>query len=79
MKNLLHLKQKGLHINAVLVKGISANLFVRTFIDDLFYLSSLCHLCHWQGFAPCMNNLYRLSPLWNYIGYHRIMFKVSHF
>ena len=44
MKTLLHLKQKGLHINAALVKGSSANLFVRTFIDDLFYLSSLCRL-----------------------------------
>ncbi|KDE17831.1 hypothetical protein HMPREF2097_01109 [Enterococcus faecalis 918] len=35
MKNLLHLKQKGLHLYAALVKGSSANLFVRTFIDDL--------------------------------------------
>ena len=44
MKNLLHLKQKGLHLYAALVKGSSANLFVRTFIDDLYYLSSLYHL-----------------------------------
>lgn len=46
MKTLLQLKQKGLHINAVLVKGSSANLFVRTFIDDLYYLSS--YATYWR-------------------------------
>lgn len=57
MKTLLHLKQKRLHINAALVKGSSANLFVRTFIDDLYYFKQLMPLTGTIGLEPILTVL----------------------
>lgn len=52
MKTLLHLKQKGLHLYAALVKGNSANLFVRTSIDVPNLFKQLMPLTGTIGLEP---------------------------